>query len=401
MAVEEVDIVIVGGGIVGLATALALHRKGINSVVLERSDTLRATGAAIGVLPNGWRALHQLGLDSSLRSTAVALHNAVDLQAETGVERRFLLCEGEARCIRRGDLIEALANALPQETIRFGCQVVSINVERSSSYAVLQLLDGSLIRAKVLIGCDGANSVIANYIGLKPTRLYSTCSVRGLTRYPNGHGYAPEFLRVRANKHLVGRVPVDDKTLYWYVSLRWVQKDADMPKDPASIKQLTLSKTAGLPKDIVEMIENADLSTLSCTRLRYRAPWNLLSGNLRKETVTVAGDAWHVMGPFLGQGGSAAMEDAVILARCLSKKICNADLNESIMHLSAQKAIEALDDYLKERRQRVVLLSTQTYLTGLLLVEKPSLLLRFLCIVILFVFFRDLQKPQKYDCGEL
>uniref|UniRef100_A0A803LRV1 FAD-binding domain-containing protein n=1 Tax=Chenopodium quinoa TaxID=63459 RepID=A0A803LRV1_CHEQI len=397
MAVEEIDIVIVGGGIGGLATALALHRKGIKSVVLERSDTLRATGAAIGVLPNGWRALHQLGVDSSLRSTAIALHNAVDLQAETGVERS----EGEARCIRRSDLIEALANALPQETIRFGCQVVSINVERSCSDAVLQLLDGSLIRAKVLIGCDGANSVIANYIGLKPSRRYSTCSVRGLARYPNGHGYAPEFLRVRTKKHLVGRVPIDDKTVYWYVSLRWVQEDADMPKDPASIKQLTLSMTAGLPKDIVEMIENTDLSTFSATRLRYRAPWDLLSGNFRKETVTVAGDAWHVMGPFLGQGGSAALEDAVVLARCLSKKIRIADVNESIMHLSAQKAMEALDDYLKERRQRVVLLSIQTYLTGLLAVEKPYFLLKFLCIILLFVFFRDLQKPQKYDCGEL
>lgn len=48
-----------------------IFRKGIKSVVLERSDRLRATGAAIGVFPNGWRALHQLGIDSNLRSTAI------------------------------------------------------------------------------------------------------------------------------------------------------------------------------------------------------------------------------------------------------------------------------------------------------------------------------------------
>lgn len=174
-----------------------------------------------------------------------------------------------------------------------------------------------------------------------------------------------------------------------------------MPKDPASIRLTTLDAAAGLSRDIVEMIEKSDLTSLSLTRLRYRAPWNLVSGNFRRETVTVAGDAWHVMGPFLGQGGSAALEDAIVLARCLSKKIGDADSNGSRMHLSAQKAIEALDEYLKERRRRVVLLSTCTYLRGLLLVEDSSFLVRFLCIIIIAVLFRDPSNHTRYDCGEL
>lgn len=84
---EEIDILIVGGGICGLATALALHRKGIGSIVLERSETIRATGAAIGVLANGWRALHQLGLDSALRSTAIPFQRALDIWVDKGVVR--------------------------------------------------------------------------------------------------------------------------------------------------------------------------------------------------------------------------------------------------------------------------------------------------------------------------
>lgn len=70
---EEIEIVIVGGGICGLATALALHRKGIKSVVLERSESLRATGAGIAVHTNGWRALDQLGIGSKLRQNALPL----------------------------------------------------------------------------------------------------------------------------------------------------------------------------------------------------------------------------------------------------------------------------------------------------------------------------------------
>ncbi|KAL2939090.1 Monooxygenase 1 [Bienertia sinuspersici] len=383
---------------------IACHvcRKNIKSVVLERSDELRATGAAIGVFPNGWRALHQLGLDSTLQSTSIPFHRAVDVWAEKDVVRESLLSEGEARCLRRTDLVEALANALPTDTVRFGCQVVSVDVERSSSYAVLQLHNGSSIKAKVLIGCDGANPVTANYIGLTPTQLFSTCAVRGLTIYPNGHGYAPEFLRVRKDKHLVGRIPIDEKTTYWFVVLQWNQRDAEMPKDPASIKQMMLAKTSGFSKDVVDMLENCDLTSLSFTRLRYRAPWSLLSGKFRRENVTVAGDAWHVMGPFLGQGGSAALEDAVVLARCLSKKISdNADQNGRRMHMSAQKVVEALDEYLKERKRRVVLLSTLTYLRGLLLVEDPSFLSRILCVVIITVLFRDPLDHTRYDCGEL
>ncbi|PKI37314.1 hypothetical protein CRG98_042309 [Punica granatum] len=59
---EESGVVIIGGGICGLATALALHRNGIASVILEKCQNLRATGAAIVVQPNGWRALEYLGL---------------------------------------------------------------------------------------------------------------------------------------------------------------------------------------------------------------------------------------------------------------------------------------------------------------------------------------------------
>ncbi|KAJ0938890.1 putative FAD-binding domain, FAD/NAD(P)-binding domain superfamily [Helianthus annuus] len=68
------EVVIIGAGICGLATALALHKKGIKSVVMERAESLRnVTGAAIGIRPNGWRALDQLGVAETLRRTAIPL----------------------------------------------------------------------------------------------------------------------------------------------------------------------------------------------------------------------------------------------------------------------------------------------------------------------------------------
>ncbi|XP_074273737.1 monooxygenase 1-like isoform X2 [Silene latifolia] len=397
--VEDVEIVIVGGGICGLATALALHRKGIKSVVLERSETLRETGAAIGVFPNGWRALHQLGIDSSLRSTAIPMLRAVDTWIDKGTVRETPFSTGEARCLRRNDLIEALANELPLGAIRFGCQAVSVHFETSTSTTVLQLHSGGSIKAKVVIGCDGANSMIANFIGLKPTRPFSRSAVRGLTVYPDGHGYNPEFSRIRKGKHLVGRIPIDDKTVYWFFVLQGTQQDAEISKDPESIREMSLNMASSYPKDIVEMIKNSELSSLSLTRLRYRAPWDLLSGSFRREAVTVAGDAWHVFGPFLGQGGSAALEDAVVLARCFSKKMNN--FGESRIGLSEEKAREALDEYLKERRFRVLQLSLRTHLTGSLLVGDLSFLSRLVCLVLMVILFRDPLRHTRFDIGQL
>lgn len=63
---EEHEVVIVGGGIAGLATALALQRTGVKSLVLERADALRAAGAALSLFSNAWRALDVLGVAPKL-----------------------------------------------------------------------------------------------------------------------------------------------------------------------------------------------------------------------------------------------------------------------------------------------------------------------------------------------
>ncbi|KAI3802450.1 hypothetical protein L1987_30582 [Smallanthus sonchifolius] len=68
------EVVIIGAGVCGLATALALQKKGIKSVITEKSETLRNdTGAAITIRPNGWRALVQLGVANILRHAAIPL----------------------------------------------------------------------------------------------------------------------------------------------------------------------------------------------------------------------------------------------------------------------------------------------------------------------------------------
>ncbi|PON78967.1 FAD-binding domain containing protein [Parasponia andersonii] len=145
------------------------------------------------------------------------------------------------------------------------------------------------------------------------------------------------------------------------------------------------------------MIRECDMTSLSLTHLRYRPSWDVLLGTFRKGTITVAGDAMHVMGPFLGQGGSAALEDAVVLARCLAYQ----NINDH-KRLELKKIEEAMDLYVKERRMRLVRLSAQTYLTGLLLSSSDwSLLKKILLVGTMAVIFHDPLSHTLYDCGSL
>ncbi|XP_074360467.1 monooxygenase 1-like isoform X1 [Apium graveolens] len=392
--VKQEEIVIVGAGICGLATALAFHRKGIRCIVLERAESLRSSGVAITILPNGWRALHQLNVASILRKTACPILGTKDIWLDKNKQKDMPFISGEARCLKRSDLIDTLYHALPPDVVKFGHQIISVKLDPQTSYPMVQLQDGSFIAAKVLIGCDGAKSTVADFLELKPTKLFDLCSIRGLTNYPNCHPFAHDSVRMRRNNVSVGRIPIDSKLVYWFVAHPWMQADNIASLDTELIRQYTFNLVKGFPKDVVEMVKNSDLDSLCSTRIRYRAPWDLLLGSFRKGTVTVAGDAMHVMGPYLGQGGSVGLEDAIVLARNLAKTMSSTPTDPTNVK-------EAIDHYVKERRMRIVQLSTQTYLTGLLIAESTSLLVKFACIVLMVILFRKASGQTKYDCGTL
>ncbi|GAB2291916.1 hypothetical protein Dimus_026166 [Dionaea muscipula] len=152
--IHEPEIVIVGAGIAGLATALGLYRLGLRSLVLESSDQLRVQGAAFNTWTNAWRALDALGVGDSLRQQHLRHQGLIVMSSELGVVTAEIPYtskgesgEIEARCVKRKVLLETLARDLPAGMIRFSSKVVS--VEDSGYLKLLHLADGSTIKAKV------------------------------------------------------------------------------------------------------------------------------------------------------------------------------------------------------------------------------------------------------------
>ncbi|VYS62827.1 unnamed protein product [Arabidopsis thaliana] len=407
---EELDIVIVGGGIAGLATSLALHRKGIKSVVLERSESVRSEGAAFGIQTNGWLALQQLGVADKLRLKSLPIHQIRDVLIEKGIKRRESVgpaSYGEVRGVLRNDLVRALAHALPLGTLRLGCHILSVKLDETKSFPIVHVKNGEAIKAKarlttVLIGCDGSNSVVSRFLGLNPTKDLGSRAIRGFTNYPDDHGFRQEFIRIKMDNVVSGRLPITHKLVFWFVVLLNCPQDSNFLKNQEDIARLALASVREFSEEWKEMVKNCDMDSLYINRLRYRAPWDVLSGKFRRGTVTVAGDSMHLMGPFLGQGCSAALEDGVVLARCLWRKLnLGQDGIINVSSFSSRMQIEeAIDEYIRERRGRLVGLSTQTYLTGSL-IAASSPVRKLLLVVMLMILFRDQIGHTRYDCGSL
>ncbi|MBA0632396.1 hypothetical protein Godav_001143 [Gossypium davidsonii] len=294
------------------------------------------------------------------------------------------------------ELMKALTEELPVESVYLGCRAVSIVLDPLTSNPLLQLHDGTLIKAKIVIGCDGVNSIISKFVGVNSPKLFSRCATRGFTYYEVAHSFGDKFRFYSSNDVTLGQLPVTDKLVYWFLTRVLTSQDlSDAKKDPTYITKASLEAIKGFPEEIVELVKNTEPKALYLTELRYRAPWDLVRAKFRKGTVVVAGDAMHAMCPFISQGGGASLEDAVVLARCLSEK-----LKQATEGGGNRLVEEALDEYVRERRMRVFWLSLQTYFMGLAQ-DNTSKVKKALGIAGLILVFGDQRSHTDYDCGRL
>ncbi|KAK3411512.1 hypothetical protein EUGRSUZ_I00262 [Eucalyptus grandis] len=339
------EVMIVGAGIAGVATAVALRKVGIRALVLERSKELRVTGAALGLQPNAWLALDALGVSGKL----APLYDPIPTGYVTDVQTKSIQ-----------EVHFAANNRFPPSSIRFSSRITSIKtqVEQGSSFCIVTLDDGTIIKAKGAVGCDGVHSIVAN--------------LRGLSVFPEGHGLddGHKFQQFVDVGKRGGFVTLNDKELYWFFLGKSPAKGMENGVNPETIqREVTLRSFE-----------------LDMGPLMFRYPWDVLFGNLAKSNVTVAGDALHPMTPDLGQGGCSALEDAVVLGQHLGDLICKHG------KLMTQDIGFAIERYAKERRLRATMLITASY--GMMKLLRDVVFYRLL-------LSRVVNRISRYDCGKL
>ncbi|XP_026396209.1 monooxygenase 2 [Papaver somniferum] len=418
--VESTDIVIVGAGIAGLSTSLGLHRLGLGSLVLETSDCLRVTGFAFLTWANGWKALDALGIADALRQQHELLEGLVAISTITGrPTSEILFTNGtgggrhEVRSVGRKLLLETLANELPHGTIRFNSKVVLIEEDGHSK--LIHLADGSVIKTKVLIGCDGVNSVVAKWLGLQEATFIGRATIRGLASFEEGedHHFGSSFLQLFGKGCRSGFVPCNKKTVHWFFQYN----SATLPEEeePSKLKQYVLDNLGEkAPKEVIDVVKKTNLGSIISSPLRTRMPWKVYFGNIYRNNVCVAGDALHPMTPDIGQGACAALEDGIILARCLGQALLSLSRNPTSKSVFKDEVIsdreeeelyyrveEGLGKFARERRWRSLDLITTAYYMGSIQQGSGRLINYVRDNFLSSYLTRVLLRRTEFDCGEL
>ncbi|KAK7343339.1 hypothetical protein VNO77_12002 [Canavalia gladiata] len=177
--------------------------------------------------------------------------------------------------------------------------------------------------------------------------------------------------------------------------------------DPTKMKQLVLSKLKMMSDDIKIFIEKTKLEDILTSPLKYRHQWELMMRNISKGNVCVVGDAFHPMAPDLGQGGCCALEDGVVLARCIFEVLSN-EPNKHVKEVNEEEKIEeykkienGLRKYVKERKWRSIDISITSYVLGFILQGDLELVAYFRDKVCPTFLSKLLLKKSDFDCGKL
>ena len=318
-------IAIVGGGIGGLASALALTQAGFAVEVYERTPQLVDLGAGITLSPNATRVLYHLGLGPALETTAVTQPVSEYRHYRTGaVIKRVVREDNRERYgaphlrMHRWDLQNAMATRLAEiapGALRLGSRLDHL---RSHASGVELLFEGHPTTiADAVVAADGIHSGIREKLfNPAPPRFTGFIAWRGLV---STVGMPQRLLESvvsfgqgrHLNRYLVRR----GELLNFVAIARRDEWQAEGWTIPASLREF-LAEYADFDADTQAIISrplHGQLFKWGLFGHAWLSSWST-------ERIVLLGDAAHPMLPFQGQGAAMAIEDAMILARSLTRE---------------------------------------------------------------------------------
>ena len=346
-------VLIVGGGIGGLTTALALSRAGHSVRLYEQAPAFGEIGAGIMLTPNATRVLQHLGLGVALDPSGMrppaSRYRRFDDAALMGDAPLADVMESTHGApwlhIHRSDLLDALlAAALSRGGTALHAGHRATGCAQEGASVTVHFDNGASAAGDLLVACDGVRSTMrAVLLEHAEARFRGQVAWRALAPARG----LPERVTDRASvvwigedRHIVQYV-LRGGSLVNYVAIaaqqEWVEEGWNRPAKLEEVKE----EFVGWHEDVQ--------SLLSATPADALYKWGLFDRDPLEQWVygriALLGDAAHPMLPFMAQGSAMAIEDAVILARCIEA------FDELHLALSRYQALR------RERTARVILQS--------------------------------------------
>ncbi|AFC85571.1 FAD-dependent monooxygenase [Frateuria aurantia] len=310
-----------GGGIGGLAAAIALQGAGHRVTIFEQASQFGRVGADINLTPNAVRALDGLGVGDRLRETAAWPTARISRAWDTGEQTSYLEMAGKAErdygapqlTMHRADVIAALEEAVVPDSLQLGRQTVAY--EADASAATLVLADGSRHRFDLVVGADGIHSGLRRFLfGEDHPQFTGIVSYRAVIpseRLPGlDLGAFVKWWGPSEDLQIVSFPLNRGREIFVFATTaqpEWSQESWTTPGDADALR----ARYRDFHPQARALLQACD--TVLASALHVRDPLPAWSG----PHMTLLGDACHPMMPFMAQGAGMAIEDAVVLARSL------------------------------------------------------------------------------------
>ncbi len=311
---------IVGAGIGGLTTAIALRQAGYDVSIFERASELKPAGAGLTLAPNAGMVLRALDLLDQ-----VAERGAVIISGEQRNPRGKLLQQAPIGTIARefgvpmigllrSELQDVLVSNLESNILHLGMECVGFY--DSGDRVVARFGDGTERSGDLLVGADGLNSAIRRQLlGGEETRYSGYTSWRAVVDTDDAAFATGVNVEVWGRGRRFGWLPIGQKLTYWFAT-------ENAPPDSNLLdKQRLVSRFANWYEPIPTLIGATDERQLIQTDIVDRRPTNVWGTG----RVTLLGDAAHPTTPNLGQGACLAIEDSIVLSRFLVQHVGAVD----------------------------------------------------------------------------
>ncbi|WP_353237646.1 FAD-dependent monooxygenase [Limnohabitans sp.] len=341
---EHKQVVIAGGGIGGLAAAVACAQHGVPVQLLERAPQLSEVGAGIQIGPNVTRILEAWGLGTALAQLAAFPEQLQARDAQTGQVLGTLTLGARAQAlygapyatIHRADLQSLLHDAAFAAGVQVRLGQTVHGWRESADGLEVRTADGPSLQADALIGADGVWSAVRQQLlGDAPARFTGHLAYRALVAQAD----LPAYLRsdqitvwMGPRLHVVHYPVRSGQWLNLVAIVHGTKPDQAQEWDQTGNTQALMQAMGTVGRDLHERL--ASVSAWRQWALHDRAP---MAGayEMAQGRVALLGDAAHPMRPYLAQGAGMAIEDAQALAQCLGQR--SATVTEQLQAYAAQR----------------------------------------------------------------